>query len=119
MRAGTKGLTAVHFNNTDTTTNIGIIWEKKNGHKEPWFIAMECNPSKHRTLDYGMRWGIECMFSDFKSRKFSITKTNLKHTDRIERLILILVIALYWAVSTDMQPKTDKTKTTKKNSTDR
>ena len=26
-------------------------WEKENGHKEPWFIAMECNPSKYRTLD--------------------------------------------------------------------
>lgn len=58
------------------------------------------------------------MFSDFKSRGFSITKTNLKHRDRIERLILILAIALYWAVSTDMQPKNDKTKATKKNSID-
>ena len=112
-------LIAARFNNTDIATNIGIIWEKENGHKEPWFIAMECNPSKYRTLDYGMRWGIECMFSDFKSRGFSITKTHLRHTDRLERLILILTIALYWAVSTGMQPKTDKTKITKKNFADR
>ncbi len=114
-----NGLTEARFNNTDITTNIGIIWEKENGHKEPWFIAMECNPSKYRTLDYGMRWGIECMFSDFKSRGFSITKTHLRHADRIERLILILSIALYWAVSTGMQPSNDKTKATKKNSIDR
>jgi hypothetical protein len=46
------------------------------------------------------------MFSDFKSKGFSITKTHLKHSDRIERLILILSIALYWAVSTGMEPET-------------
>ncbi|MGL5784051.1 MAG: hypothetical protein ACRCYZ_00990 [Alphaproteobacteria bacterium] len=28
----------------------------------------------------------------------------LKHADRIERLILVLTIALYWAVSTGMRP---------------
>ena len=51
-------------------------------------------PSKGRVLDYGMRWGIEPMFSDFKSRGFSITKTQLRHADRIERLLLILTVAL-------------------------
>ena len=60
---------------------------------------------------------IECMFSDFKSRGFSITKTKLKHVDRIERLILVLTIALYWAVSTGMQPRSNQSNYTKKNST--
>ena len=111
-------LTNVRFNKTNVSTNIGILWEKENGHKEPWFIAMDSRPSKYKTLDYSMRWGIECMFSDFKSRGFSITNTQLKHPERIERLILILTIALYWAVSTGMSPRIDKTKHTKKNSTD-
>ena len=62
-------------------------------------------PSKGRVLDYGMRWGIEPLFSDFKSRGFGITKTQLRHPDRIERLILVLTLALYWAASTGMQPK--------------
>lgn len=100
------------FNNTNVKTHIGILHEA--GHPEPWIIAMDCLPSKYRTLDYGMRWGIECLFSDFKSRGFSITKTHLVHADRIERLILVLTIALYWAVSTGMQPRI-KTNATKKN----
>jgi len=75
---------------------------------------MDCKPSSYTTLDYGMRWGIEPMFSDFKSKGFSITKTHLKHPDRIERLILILSIALYWAVSTGMEP--EAVKHTQKNS---
>ncbi|WP_375326263.1 transposase [Candidatus Tisiphia endosymbiont of Nemotelus uliginosus] len=86
------------FHNTNVTTNIGILQEA--GCKEPWIIAMDCLPSKYRVLDYGMRWGIECMFSDFKSRGFSITKTHLQHEDRIERLILVLTVALFWAIST-------------------
>lgn len=112
-----QAIVGAKFNNTKVETNIGIIWEQ--GHKEPWFIAMDCLPSKYKTLDYGMRWGIECMFSDFKSRGFNITKTHLEHEDRIERLILVLTIALYWAVSTGMQVRLHQTNNTKKNSIDR
>lgn len=104
------------FNDTNTSTNIGILHEK--GHKEPWIIAMDCKPNKYSVLDYGMRWGIEPMFSDFKSRGFSITKTQLQHEDRIERLILVLTIALYWAVSTGMKPDIASRKYTKKNAED-
>ena len=103
------------LNETGISTNIGILHEP--GHKEPWIIAMDCKPSKYKTLDYGMRWGIEPMFSDFKSRGFCITKTQLKHEDRIERLILVLTISLYWAVSTGMKPKINS-RQTKKNATD-
>jgi len=95
------------LNDTGVTTHIGILHEA--GHKEAWIIAMSELPSKGRVLDYGMRWGIECMFSDFKSRGFGITKTQLQHADRIERLILVLTIALYWAASTGMQPTPTRT----------
>ena len=101
-RAGIAALTDARLNESGVLTHIGILHE--NGHKEPWVIAMDEVPSKGRVLDYGMRWGIEPMFSDFKSRGFSITKTQLRHADRIERLLLILTVALYWAVSTGMAP---------------
>lgn len=100
------------FNKTKIKTHIGILQEA--GHPEPWIIAMDCLPSKYKVLDYEMRWGIECLFSDFKSRGFSVTKTHLKHADRIERMILVLTVALYWAVSTGMQPQ-PQAKATKKN----
>ena len=72
-RAGIAALTDARLNESGVLTHIGILHE--NGHKEPWVIAMDEVPSKGRVLDYGMRWGIEPMFSDFKSRGFSITKT--------------------------------------------
>ncbi len=105
-KAGIQSLLDAQLNETKIKTHIGILHEKN--HPEPWIIAMRDVPSKARVLDYGMRWGIEPMFSDFKSRGFGITKTQLRHADRIERLILVLTLALYWAASTGMRPTTTR-----------
>jgi hypothetical protein len=91
------------FNDSNIITNIGFLHEEN--HPEPWIIAMDCKPSKHRVSDYEMRWGIESMFSDFKTRGFAITDTHVRKTDRLEKLILILTIALYWTVSVRMTPQ--------------
>ncbi len=76
-------------------TNIAVIHEKD--HEEPWIIAMKQKPGNYQALDYGLRWGIEAMFSDFKSRGFGLSKSHLIYPDRVERLILVMAIALCWA----------------------
>jgi hypothetical protein len=63
---------------------------------------MDANPSTYTTLDYGLRWGIENMFSDFKSRGFGLMQSQIQKPDRMERLILIMSMALYWATSCGM-----------------
>lgn len=78
-------------------THVGILHES--GHEEPWYIAMDSRPNEYKTRDYGLRWGIENMFSDFKSRGFSLMQTHIRIAERLERLILVLSIALHWAVS--------------------
>lgn len=103
IQLGLKSLEKVKFNNTEVQTNIGIVQES--GHPEPWIIAMDVKPTLGRVFDYGMRWGIEAMFSDLKTRGFNITHTQLKHPARIERLILVLSVAMMWAVSTGFTPK--------------
>ena len=70
--------------------------------------------SKVSGMPYGMRWGIEALFCDFKSRGFGITNTHLSHAERIARLILVLAIALFFAVSTAMQPDKNLSKYTPK-----
>jgi hypothetical protein len=79
-------------------THIGIIHDP--GHAEPWIIAMSEQPGYLRTLEYADRWGIEPMFSDFKSRGFGIEDTQLRYADRLDKLILVMSLALYVAVST-------------------
>jgi hypothetical protein len=80
------------------TTNIGIIHDP--GHAEPWIIAMSATPGYLTTLEYSARWAVEPMFSDFKSRGFGIEDTQIQHADRLARLLLVMALATYFAVST-------------------
>ena len=97
---GERMLTGIELTGKRVKTNIGMVHEE--GHPEPWFIAMSQAPTTARTFDYGLRWGIEAMFSDFKSRGFGLEDSQLQRTDRMDRLILVMSLALYWAVSTGM-----------------
>ena len=81
-------------------THIGIIQDP--GHAEPWIIAMSEKPGYLATLEYSGRWGIEPMFSDFKSRGFGVEDTQIRYPDRLERLLLVMSLALYQAVSTGL-----------------
>ena len=95
-----KGVTGAELYGSGVVTNIGVLHET--GHKEPWIVAMDAKPGRYTVLDYGMRWGIENMFSDFKSRGFGLMQSHIQKPDRLERLILIMSIALYWAISCGM-----------------
>src|SRR3954462_8902197 len=81
-------------------THVAMVQEE--GQAEPWIIAMSERPTPGRARDYGLRWGIEAMFSDFKTRGFNLEASHIERTDRLDRLVLVLALALYWAVSTGM-----------------
>src|SRR4051812_49925642 len=53
------------------------------GHEEPWIIAMSETPGYLTTLDYARRWGIEPMFSDFKTRGFGLEDSQIRYPDRL------------------------------------
>lgn len=97
-KCGGFGLSKAQFHQTGVFSNIGFLQEK--GYSDPWIIAMDSVPNRASILDYGRRWAIEPMFSDFKSRGFNITQTKFKNSKRIEGLMMILTLAIYWAVST-------------------
>ena len=59
---------------------------------------MDCSPTRAAVLDYGARWAIEPTFSDFKSRGFQLEDSQLEHADRLERLILIMALAMHGCV---------------------
>ena len=77
-------------------TNLGLLHEA--GHETPWIIAMDCQPNQAAVRDYGSRWVIEPLFSDFKSRGFQLEDTQLRAPERLDRLILIMTLAMYWCV---------------------
>ncbi|NOU22164.1 MAG: transposase [Methyloglobulus sp.] len=84
------------FGQGEVFTNIGILHEP--GHAEPWIIAMDCPPIRAAVLDYGARWAIEPTFSDFKGRGFELEDSQLVQVGRLERLILIMALAMHWCV---------------------
>ena len=55
-------------------------------------------PNRATVRDYACRWGIEPLFSDLKSRGFQIQDTQLQAADRLDRLLLIMALALHWCV---------------------
>ena len=81
-------------------TPVAMVHEA--GHPEPWIIALSDPPTVWRAYDYGLRWGIEALFSDFKTRGFNLEESQIARTDRLDRLVLVLSLALHWAVSTGM-----------------
>jgi hypothetical protein len=81
-------------------THVAMV--HADGQAEPWIIAMSDPPTTGRARDYGLRWGIEAMFSDFKTRGGNLEASQIERTDRLDRLVLVLALALYWAVSTGM-----------------
>lgn len=97
---GEHRLTDVELTHKRVRTHVAMVHEPD--HPEPWIIAMSETPSPHRAFDYGLRWGIEAMFSDFKTRGFGLEDSQIQYADRLSRLILVMALALYWAVSTGM-----------------
>ena len=89
-------LPQVRLFNQGVATNLAIGHEP--GHPEPWIIAMNDPPNRATVRDYACRWGIEPMFSDFKSRGFQLEDNQLQAADRLDRLLLIMALAMYWCV---------------------
>jgi len=97
---GERLLSGVELTGKRVTTHVAMVHEP--GHPEPWIIALSEAPTVHRAFDYGLRWGIEAMFSDFKTRGFGLEDSHLQRPERLDRLILVMALALFWAVSTGM-----------------
>ncbi len=99
-KARVFALEDVQLTARQATTNIGVI--QAPDHAEPWIIAMAATPGYLRTLEYSARWAIEPMFSDFKSRGFGVEDSHIQHPDRLARLLLVMALAIYTAVSTGL-----------------
>lgn len=78
-------------------TNIQMFRDEK--ADESWFIAMSTKPSHATVQAYAKRWGIEVMLSDLTSRAFGLAESQLRSPGKLNRLIMVITIVLYWAVS--------------------
>jgi hypothetical protein len=65
----------------------------KKGEDSAWYIATDELASGRTVFEYGKRFHTEAMFSDFKKRGFNIENTRIKIKERINRLMVVIVLA--------------------------
>lgn len=64
--------------------------------KQDFLIIVSFNKPEKAQHDYKKRWQIEMCFKAMKSSGFDIEKTHLQDIKRIEKLILLVMIAFVW-----------------------
>ncbi|OTE95809.1 hypothetical protein BCS42_14015 [Crenothrix sp. D3] len=60
-------------------------------------IVATGNASDNAIKNYARRWQIETLFSCLKSRGFNFEDTHVTDCRRIKRLLVVAVIAFFWA----------------------
>ena len=54
-------------------------------------------PSAQQAVrEYKRRFGCEELFSDLKARGFNIEKTQLRHPQRFDRLLIVVALITFW-----------------------
>jgi Transposase DDE domain len=70
------------------------LWEAK--HAEPLYLITSLADAEVATERYRLRFRIECMFADHKSRGFQIDKSHLAAPERLGRLLIATSLAYLW-----------------------
>ncbi len=70
------------------------VWEAK--HVEPIYLITSLPDADDAVERYRLRFRIECMFADHKSRGFRIDKSHLAAPDRLARLLIATSLAYLW-----------------------
>jgi hypothetical protein len=106
-----RRLQAVEYRKTKSIVqNLVIRWKKglPPKHDEPWYLMTDL---QGRALDvsnlYARRFDIEEFFRDAKSGQFgwALEKTRVRQADRLERLLLVLVLAYLLLIGLGLHAK--------------
>lgn len=65
-------------------------------NKQEYLIIVSFSKPEKAQREYEKRWQIEMCFKAMKSSGFDIEKTHLKEIQRIEKLLLLVMIAFIW-----------------------
>ena len=84
----------VKVNNQDCYLS-GVKLAHRKG-KQDFLIIVSFNKPEQSKEKYQKRWQIEMCFKAIKSSGFNIEKTHLRDSKRIEKLILVIMIAFLW-----------------------
>lgn len=78
------------------TVQLTIHW--KRGCAEPWVLLSDCPAGPAIVRSYRRRFRVEATYQDCKSRGWRLEATKLVARERLNRLLLALHLALWWAL---------------------
>ncbi len=81
--------------------NLLTVWRAN--EQEPWLLITDLKDEELIESIYAKRFWIEEMFSDQKSRGLNLESTRLTDLDRLERLLVAVVIAYLWIMEIGAQ----------------
>jgi hypothetical protein len=88
---------SINFGKGLDRLSLSAGWPK--GSREPWYVLSADKACLEVFIDYGRRFGIEEGFKDEKSGGFDLEESCIRDAQKLERLILVVAVALIVAVS--------------------
>jgi hypothetical protein len=79
------------------------VWEQ--AHDEPLYLISSLSDADQAVERYRLRFRIECMFAEHKSRGFHIHKSHLSKPERLARLLIATSLAYLWVHAVAMFAK--------------
>jgi hypothetical protein len=77
--------------------NLLAHWEP--GNDQPWLLASSLSGAAVTLRAYRRRMWIEEMFGDMKRHGFDLQSTHLRHSPRLSRLALVVVVLYTWLLA--------------------
>jgi hypothetical protein len=76
------------------TLELSIVWPRR--HAQPWVLISSRPAGPARVREYRRRMRIEAFFEDCKTRGWHLERSHLADHARLDRLLLVLVLAVWW-----------------------
>lgn len=73
---------------------LSAVWEP--GYQAAWFLLSDQPAGRTRVQAYRRRMRVESSFEDFKSRGWDLEGTVIADRARLERLLLVLFLGVWW-----------------------
>ncbi|MGB5635005.1 MAG: transposase [Waterburya sp.] len=86
----------------DGEYHCNIVLANVKGVKEPWAVITDEEPSLQTLWQYGLRFRVEELFLDSKSGAFKLEESRIRDPKSLERLYLVVALALLFATTQGM-----------------
>ena len=75
-------------------TELSIFWNP--AEEESLIVISDTRAGKERIAGYRLHWRVEATFQDGKSRGWDWEASHVRTLDRVNRLLLVLFLLLWW-----------------------